>query len=168
MSHSDFKILREIYHLLGEFEPDAIAAAGRRPHMSENMRIALNALAKEARSNNAKGARRFRLGTPDKTSRVSAINATSNPRDYRRALMRFLLDEKRFPDKNSLANFAKKMEVPKAANPKYSRERVAHYIAKFAAENESFKKRLASFVASVENEGDAQTKGWLGLILGTN
>lgn len=158
MSSSDFPILRQLYTFLSDFGPDDIDAAARRQAVPENIRIALEALAREARAN---GGRKAPTSFSKSTRARRKVPADVS---VKTALKSFLLNKKTFPDKATLAQFAMDVGAPEAASSKYSRERVAHHIAQRAARDETFRRRLNEMIESLAVI-DPQSRGWMDLIL---
>jgi hypothetical protein len=166
MSNPEFEILAQLYVFLSEFDATDIVAASHRAALSENMRNALESLAKEAKTGGKK-ATSSTVATSRERPRSSASRYSAGPisADHRVQIKDFLLDTKIFPDKAAIAQFAMKVGAPEAASPKYSRIRVAHYIAQRATKDEKFRRELREFIGSLERV-DPQSRGWMDLILG--
>jgi hypothetical protein len=162
MSNPDFQILTQIYGFLGQFEREDIAAAARRRGISPHIRDALQALAKEARTA-VKVSTKRQSHSPSRPTPPQASNGTIAARALR-DISRFLHDERMFPDKATLAEFAIKMGEPDAANPKFSRDRVAHRLKMRAKKDESFRQRLNAVIEDLTGI-DLQSRGWMDLIL---
>ena len=171
MSTATFQILTQLYGFLSQFEADDILAVSRRGDLSQNLREALHLLAKERRTADEGNGKGIVASVP--ATRTSArytreketFRRRAKPADPKRAIREFLLDPKRFPNKLSLAEFAVNVGVPEAANSKYSRERVAHYIARRAMADESFARRLVELAEDKRRPDDSQSTGWMDLIL---
>jgi hypothetical protein len=162
MTKSGFSVIGELYRFLGEFDQDAILAARHHRNISPNIRIALEALAREAR--NSKGTR----NTPASAAqRAPLADRTSLSSDvptylYRKNLLRFLSDHRRFPTKDSLVQFARHVGISDEISSKFGRPRVAARLARLIADSPALRDAVSATVANI---GDAQTEGWMNLIL---
>ena len=155
MTDREFLAISEVYRLLSQFDARELAAASRRPGLSAHLRSALAELSVEGASN------KVRRGSAISPSRP-APPPSAPPSEYKNGLLRFLMDPKRFPDKHALMRLAAQAQIPLKIDARMSRERVAKQIANRVAGNAALRESLARVPVTAD---DAQTEGWLNLIL---
>lgn len=181
MTQEDFQVVAELYQLLAKFDPEKIAAASRKSSISANIRTALDALYREARAKDEHTGDERR---PDgRTSSVGAVGPERNRGGslslakgnvtgtnlaaddvIHDALVRFLLDDTRFPTKQTLADLCHRLGIECEIGSRDSRERTARKIIRAAAH--SSRQTLKHLIEIAEIPARNQTEGWLDLIMG--
>lgn len=185
MTQEDFQVVAELYQLLAKFAPEKIAAASRKTSVSPNIRNALDALYREARSKDEQIGDELQPDGPQmdrKSSRRTGAVERSRERSLalekgnatgaslaadaviHDALMTFLLDETRFPSKLALAEFCDRLGIDCEIDSRDSRERAARKIIRAAAH--STRQTLKQLLEVAEIPARNQTEGWLDLIMG--
>lgn len=166
-------ILSELHHILSIGSPDELRAAGRLASVSENMKTALEALAKERAENVQTGAAKSSrpvtktdtetATTVDPQQREPALNLFNN--DEERRIYRLLMASPKFSDKAAIRSLIDEAGIAVQIRSKDGRDRTARKVAR--AIHNAPDSRKARALATLMDRQDKQTQGWINVIRGS-
>ena len=159
MSTDEFKLLADLYRFLSEYDPATLQKVAGRRSLSKNLRMALQALLREARTATpASGSSRRKPRSADAPGPLENL-ATSDPDRYRTRMANCLIA--RFPKKGNLVQFLKQSGIPLTFSAKDGAAAAARKAARHALAKPNFR---ASLHEALRKLGNGQTQGWLDII----
>lgn len=154
----EIAVITDLLTILSKYDARTIGAARRRGGISDNLRTALDALAREAKVTGGHAEREIATPTPRPIHALD-LPPDAPPAEVQRRLGEYLRDESQFPNKDALLSFAAQLKVPMDNTGRESRERVAAKLAKLVSRSKRWRERLNSALAP------NQTSGYFDVIL---
>lgn len=155
MTADHYKLLSEVYSLLGRYGPLDFKRAASIARGSHAVQEALICLEREATMSNRGNKRAADRPEPRRAGATERADVYS-------ALCSILSNSGKFPNKSDLVELIHSLELPVKHDSRISRERLAKRIAKTVAGSRSLEQRLRRSLGSIV---DTQTQGWLDLLL---
>ncbi len=155
-------ILSEVHRLLSQYAPADFAAAGRYSGVSDTIRAALLALAREAgqptdQSPNDVDLKNGARQNPDSKRRQSVRQPLT-----RDGILDVILNSPRFANSRAILDYASTHGLNIQAKPKDGKERLARRLA--AVIDSTSEPRRSDLLAVLDREKGNQTQGWIGVI----
>jgi hypothetical protein len=155
-------ILGELYRLLSQYTPAEFTTAANYTGLSDGMRAALLALAREAgQSNRESPSDAARAGHSRQTlgrNREPSVGHSVT----RDGIFDMIRKSPRFSSFRAILEFAKELGLSVQARPKDGKDRLARRLAE-AIESTS-EPRRSQVLAALDRERESQTQGWIGVI----
>jgi hypothetical protein len=163
MSRPKYKILASLYQLLSTATADELRETSKLPQVSEHIRTALLALAAEISGITVPNDRNRSTGrTARSTVQIPAISDSVLSSSKRAAIVNLLSNERKFPNKASLARFAQEIGAGVEISSKWGRPRAISALASAIEKSP----QVLSRVDLSDEKLDPNTKGWIDIILG--
>jgi hypothetical protein len=150
-----FLAVSSLYRLLSEFDGKTLAAASATEGISENLRMALACLAREAN-------RPGRIASDNDPESVDSLPPDLPVKSAERRVRRILIDANVFRNREQLEGFLKAARIRYRPDPALPRARYVQDLARQIATEPDFRAKFDD--AWQKWKSDHQTEGWLDLI----
>jgi hypothetical protein len=164
MKKSDYFILGHLYSLLGSTSSDQLREASRSPHLSGNIKNALEHLAMELQSKGVQHDLEFLAPDNHATKPAKPLLSSlgGNDKYYRDQLLRLFSSKATWPTKQSLLEFARGSGLHVKVRRKDSRMDTAKAIVRCVLN--SSESTMARVMQLLSTQIDPKTRGWMDLI----
>ena len=157
MTQEDFQVVSELYALLARFDPESIASASRKIHVSKNIRGALECLYKEARANDERDFSHERV-----TSGSKEFTKTMTKGSVYNELVAVILGQGSVFTKDKIMEVERELFSSHTISTRDSRDRAARKLVRRALNSE---KTARALMELIHFKPTTQTQGWINLIL---
>lgn len=152
-------MITELLTILSKYDSRTFEAARNKGGISENLRTALHALAREARKLPSSSPQASPVPAEPSVPRLE-ISVDLPHAEYVRVLTDLFMVTPQFSERRRLLALAKRIKVPNFVDKRYSRERLAAKLANAIAKQKRLRLRLNEALAA-----SGQTSGYFDVIL---